>query len=169
MLISRRQFVSISIATSTAVALLGAGTIWSWWDIPPSESFATLHENEARILRNISAAAFPGGEAITLDGKQARLDRFFDGLLQAMPDENRKLLKLLINGIDNLTLATHYSSYTSLDDQVQRQVLTGWLSNDNHLFRGAIQSLVLLLGMGYTAHPDVAPTLSKYFKCGFGA
>ena len=168
MAISRRQFLALGAATSAAVGLLGGVTIWSWWDIPPSDSYQTLHEDEARTLRHIAGAAFPGGETIALQGKDAKLDRFFDELLLSMGDNNRKLLKLLINSLENLTKVTHFSAFSNLSENQQRRMITEWLQNDNHLFRGGIQSLVLLLGMGYTSHPEASATLSQYFRCGFG-
>ena len=169
MAISRRQLLALGTATSTAVGLLGAGTIWSWWDTDPSDSYKSLNDEEAKMIQCIAAAAFPAGDTIPLDGKEAKLDYFFDDLLLSMTNTNRKLLKLLLHAVDKITIPSHLSAFSDLDPITHRQLLADWLAHDNHLFRGAIQSLVILLGMGYTNHPKASKVLSQYFRCGFGA
>ena len=75
-----------------------------------------------------------------------------------MSTENRTLLKLLLEAIDRATLPTHATYFTNLSLSDRQDCIQQWLQNPSHLIRGAIQSLIVLLGMGYTAHPSPQST-----------
>jgi hypothetical protein len=160
--------LALSAAGSVAIGMLGAVTIINWWNVAPSAPYKSLHKDEAKTLRYIAGAAFPSGDNIPLNGADANLDRFFDELLSNMSDENRKLLKLLIQAIEKLPILNHFQSFSNLSDIEQIELVTTLFNDDNHLVRGAIQSLVVLLGMGYTSHPTASVIISDYFQCGFG-
>ncbi len=168
MAITRRQLLRWTTVLGTATTLVGGVHLYSWWDTPPESPFVNLNTLEASIVRVIGGAAFPSGETINLDGYSANLDRFFDTLLSSMTTENRLLLKLLLEAIERATIPTHGSFFTSLSAPEQQACIETWLQSSNALFRGAIQSLVVLLGMGYTAHPTASTHLERYFRCGFG-
>ena len=169
MAITRRQLLRWTTVLGTATTLVGGVHLYSWWDTPPEAPFVNLNTLEASIVRVVGGAAFPSGETINLDGYSANLDRFFDTLLSSMTTENRQLLKLLLEAIERATIPTHGSFFTSLSTPEQQACIETWLQSSNALFRGAIQSLVVLLGMGYTAHPTASTYLARYFRCGFGA
>ena len=111
-MISRRQFIAIS--TLTAVGLAGAVSVYSWWDTPAASPYTKLSEREGKFLSGLSAAAFPAGAAIPLSGGEARLDRFFDELLNTMPEENAVLIKLLLQGLDKTSVFWYGSSFHTL-------------------------------------------------------
>ena len=156
------SIITIAIGTATSIE------VYSWWDTDPETPFQTLNQQEASVVRAVAGAAFPTGESIQLDGMDANLDYFFDELLLAMSNENRTLLKLLLETIDHITFPTESKYFSEMTIVNQQQYLHTWLNHDNHLVRGAMQSLIVLLGMGYTAHPTASGSLSKLFRCGFG-
>ena len=167
--ITRRHFIALGAATAVSATLVGSATLVSWWDTLPDAPYHALNSHEANVLRHFAKAAFPSGDAIPMDGSEAQLDRFFDTILMSMTDQNRKLLKLLIQAIDKFPVPLHFASFSTMPTPDQRELITNWLAHDNHLFRGAITSLVLLLGMGYTSHPTASKVLESSFRCGFGA
>ena len=169
MKLSRRQLIKWGAALGVASTVVASVNIIMWWDTAPDAPFTNLNEIEAQVVNSVAGAAFPSGSTIALDGSAANLDRFFDTLLSSMTTENRKLLKLLLEALQHATLPTHGALFTSLSQSERTQCIQEWLQHGNHLLRGAIQSLVVLLGMGYTAHPTASNHLSRYFRCGFGA
>ena len=123
------------------------------------------------MIKQLAIAAFP------LDTKQlqqrpnpaeAKLDRFFDQLLFSMTEQNRDLLKLLLHGLDAAPFIKYGNHFTDLEQSESENQLQRWLLSNNHLLRGAVTSLVTLLGMGYCSHPMSSNTLSKLHQCGFG-
>ena len=169
MKLTRRQLIQWSGVLGLASAAAVGITVASWWDTDADAPYFNLNELEGKVVNAVSGAAFPAGDIIDLDGETANLDRFFDEVLSSMSLENRTLLKLLLETIERSTLPTHMTYFSDLTSQDRQQCIEGWLQHSNHLVRGAIQSLIVLLGMGYTAHPAASTTLSRYFRCGFGA
>jgi hypothetical protein len=168
MQITRRHLLALSAATAAAGALFVGGTVARWWDQPPSAPFVALSDPEARFVRAWAAAAFPGGEVLATDGGTAGLDRFFDATLSHLPDTQRKLLKLLIHALDTGTIAFAGSSFTALSPEDARVVFHKLSAHDLAELRGAASGLTVLLGMGYTVHPDVAPMMARWHRCGYG-
>lgn len=166
---TRRQLLRWTTTLGIASTVVGSIQLYSWWDTDPEAPFVNLNTLEASVVRAVGRGSFPSGETIDLDGGEANLDRFFDTLLTSMTDENRVLLKLLLEAVERTSLVSHGSFFTSLSPTEQQHCIETWLGSSNTLFRGAIQSLVVLLGIGYTAHPTASTHLSKYFRCGFGA
>ena len=168
MTITRRQLLqwtgTLAIAGSVAVGI----NITSWWNADPDSPYSNLNLLEGNVVNMVAGAAFPSGSTIELDGEHANLDRFFDIVLSSMSDENRTLLKLLLEFIDRATLPSHATHFSNLLLAARQTCIHNWLHNPSHLIRGAIQSLIVLLGMGYTAHPVASTHLSQYFRCGFG-
>ena len=169
MTITRRQLLqwtaAIGVASSVAVGI----NVSSWWNTAPEAPYENLNLLESAVVKSVSGAAFPAGSTIELNGENAGLVRFFDNLLSSMSSENCSLLKLLLEAIDRATLPTHGTYFTKLSLGERQHCIQQWLHHPSHLVRGAVQSLVVLLGMGYTAHPVASTHLSKFFRCGFGA
>jgi hypothetical protein len=167
--LNRRQFIQITAALGLLTTGGLAIEVSTWWNTPASAPFQHLNEPEARVVNALGGAAFPSGDTIELSGTEAGLDRFFDTVLGAMTNENRILLKLLLETIDHYTLVSHGTHFSQMHTAERQHLIEQWLQHDNHLFRGAIQSIIVFLGMGYTAHPTASAHLSQYFRCGFGA
>lgn len=168
MKLSRRQLLKISLLGSTAIALTGGGLVWSWWDTPPDTPYQLLNSEEAQMVQALSEAAFPAGKTIDLAGKDAKLDYFFDKLLFGMTRENQKLLKLLLHALNHLAVPSQGKYFLNCSETTQRQLVENWLNDDSYLFRSAMQSVIVLLSMGYTSHPKASKLLGQYFRCGFG-
>ena len=56
----------------------------------------------------------------------------------------------------------------SLEGLLQQRVPEVNLHFDLAELRGAASSLTVFLGMGYTTHPDVAPIMARWHRCGYG-
>lgn len=168
MKITRRHLLAMSAASAAAVSVCAGGVGMSWWNQPPGAGFAQLSEAEATFLRAFSGAAFPGGDFIALDGQDAELDVFFDVTLSTMPELTANLLKLLMQGLERWTVISTGHVFSHLPRDAQQAQLAAWLGHDVAEVRSAISSLVVLLGMGYTTHPAVAPVMGQWHRCGYG-
>lgn len=166
--LTRRQLLKISLIGTTAVALTGGGVVWSWWATPPDTPYKVLNDDEVNMVLALSQASFPSGNEIALAGKDAGIDYFFDQLLFGLGDENQKLLKLLLQALNRLPLLSKGCYFTSCSEMEQQVLVEAWLKDNNYLFRSAMQSIIVLLSMGYTSHPTASKVLGQYFRCGFG-
>lgn len=168
MRLSRRHLLAL-IGAAGAVAAAGAATVGlNWWDQAADAPFGALEAEEAAVVRAVGAAAFPGGPSIALHGRDADLDRFFDVLLLALPATQRKLLKLLLHALEYGAVLDQGGRLSALPEQQQRAFVMGLLGHPIAEVRGAMQGLVVLLGMGYTTHPEVAPIMATWHRCGYG-
>jgi len=168
MRLSRRHLLAL-IGAAGAVAAAGAASVGlRWWDQAPDAPFGALEDEEAAVVRAVGAAAFPGGASIALHGRDADLDRFFDVLLLALPAMQRKLLKLLLHALEYGAVLDQGGRLSALPEERQRAFVMGLLAHPVAEVRGAVQGLVVLLGMGYTTHPEVAPIMSAWHRCGYG-
>ena len=168
MQISRRHLLALSASTA-AVGAMGASTLAiRWWDQPATAPYKCLSEGEAAFVRAWAGVAFPETEPTPMSGDRAQLDRFLDQVLHFAPPDAAKLLKLLLNGLDAASVPTHGSTFVSLDDADKLDRFEAWTHSDLSLFRSATQGLVLLIGMGWSTHPDVAPVMERMHSCGFG-
>jgi hypothetical protein len=165
---TRRQVLALLSAGGIAAGLLAGGVLGSWWNQPADAPFARLEEEEAAVLRIIAGAAFPGGATVALDGAEAGLDRFFDELLGGLPEIQGQLLRLLLHALDSAAIADAGARLRDLEPAQARTFVTSLLSSDIAELRGAVTGLVILLGMGYTVHPQVSPYLSQFHRCGYG-
>lgn len=166
--VTRRQVIALGAATAAAGALSGGGTVASWWNQAPTSPYLALSGSEAHFVRAWSAAAFPGGATLALDGGDASLDRFFDEVLTHLPGIQMSLLKLLMHALDSGSIAFAGQRFTQLPPQRAREVFHQVFAHDVAEVRGAAQSLTVLLGMGYSTHPEVAPTMARWHRCGYG-
>lgn len=167
-MITRRTVLATS-AGLAAAATLGVGTtVWRWWDRPPGEGLAVLSEDEHAFVQAVAEAWMPRGGVPELSGADAELGAFLDGVLTAMSPTNQRLLKLLTQVLDDWTLPAHLGAYRTLSLEARQTVLRGWLHHDNHLVRTAVQGLLVLIAVGWTTHPDVAPVLRPSMNCWYG-
>lgn len=166
--ITRRHLLALGAATAAAGAIGVGGTLAHWWNQAPTAPFQALSDAEATFVRAWAGAAFPPGDVLSTDGAEAGLDRFFDLTLTHLPDIQRSLLKLLIHALDTGSIAMAGASFTALSPTDARQAFHRFHAHDLAEVRGAAQSLTVLLGMGYTTHPDVAPTMARWHRCGYG-
>lgn len=168
MKITRRHLLALSAASAAATALCAGGVATQWWAQPADGNHRKLAAEEARFVRGFAGAAFPAGPYIALSGADAGIDDFFDAVLDGMPDITADLLRLLMHALEHAPLPIHGGRFTMLPLDKQQHVLQGWLHHDIAEFRGAVSSLLVLLGMGYTTHPDVAPIMGAWHRCGYG-
>ena len=168
MRISRRHLIALGSATAAA-GVVGVGvTVTDWWNQPAGAGFTVLSDEEARFIRALAGAAYPRVKDIDVSGDTANLDHFFDQVLDNMPEEPRQLLRVLLHGLDGGAVLTNGATFTDLSPTDRTAVLNGWLNNDLAELRSAGQSVVLLLGMGWTIHPAVAPHMKQLHSCGYG-
>ena len=166
--ITRRHLLALTAGTAAAGAIGAGGLVISWWNQPADQPYRHLTSSESAFVRAWSSTAFPATKLISLDGSSANLDRFFDEMLGAMPGDTDKLLRLLLNGLNNLPLTSHATPFHKLPKAAQAELFDNWSHSNVSAFRSAIQSLTLLLGMGWSTHPDVSPFMEKMHSCGYG-
>ena len=155
----------------TATIGFPAYVIGSWWKVPADDPFLCLSESESKVINQLAIAAFPiqaNQSHQRPNPAETKLDRFFDQLLVSMTEQNRDLLKVLLHALDAAPFIKKGCHFTDLDAESSETQLQLWMHSNNHLLRGAVTSLVTLLGMGYCSHPTSSNTLSKLHKCGFG-
>jgi hypothetical protein len=140
-----------------------------WWDQAPEAPYSVLTHDEAGFVRAWAGVAFPATSFIPLHGADAGLDRFFDRTLQTTPPDTTKLLRLLLHALDNGATLTHGGLFSSISPARQSKYFESWIHSDIAIARSAAQSLVLLLGFGWSIHPEVAPHMRKLHSCGYGA
>ncbi len=168
MALTRRQLIAIG---SIAVVSSGIGITvigLRWWDTPADAPYQKMSQNEALILSIIAGAAFPAGRMISIDASKLNLDRFFDQMLSDMPEFQSKLLKLLLNALNTAPYLDFKNTLSEQSPTERKTQLQTWLNHPNHLFRNAVNSLVILIGMGYTSHPEISPYFNKMHQCGYG-
>ena len=74
-----------------------------------------------------------------------------------------------INGLNAASIPLHGRSFVNLSRDQQLTCFESWTHSDIAAFRSANQGLVLLLGMGWSTHPEVSPTFAMMHSCGYGA
>ncbi|MEC7985516.1 MAG: hypothetical protein VX278_10145 [Myxococcota bacterium] len=167
-MLNRRNLIALSISLTASIALGVGLSLYAWWDAPPDQPYRHLNNEEASMIRHLSGAAFPAGDFSPLRGDRAHLDRFFDLFIENMETTNRNLLRFFLHTLNQTTLIHRQKRFVELVSGIQTQQLESWLSVDHPLFRNAVQSLVAILGMGYTTHPEVSPLLNPLHRCGYG-
>ena len=169
MKITRRHLLALSAAASAVGAIGVGGLALQWWNQPPDAPYEVLSTEEASFIRAWGACAYPSTPAIPLTADEARLDRFFDAFSKVMPADASRLLRLLLHALNSATLPTHGHQFIDLDMETRMTIFESWTHAELSEFRSATQSLVLILGMGWSIHPAVAPTMQKLHSCGYGA
>ncbi len=166
---TRRQLLAAvgAFAAASAVGLTSLGL--RWYDQPAQAGYTRLSEDEAAFLRAFAEGLFPAGGEPSLGGGEAQLDHFVDGVLEHMPAFQQQGLKLLFHAIDALALTTEARTFVALTPQRRSAIVLEWLQHPIAEVRGGVQSIALLLGMGYTTHPEAVQTFSSLTRCGIYA
>lgn len=127
-----------------------------------------LSEDEHEFVQKLAEAWMPRGGEPALSGADAQLGDFIDQTLQPMPPVTQKLLKLLMQALDDSTLPTHMAPYRRLWIKDRQRVLRGWIHHENRYVRLAMQALLVLIAIGWTTHPDVVKVLEPSMRCTYG-
>ena len=167
-MISRRHLISLIALSGAAVPFAAALEMYAWWNRPASTPFIHLSKEEADQVCRIADVLFPAGESIDLSGGSAQIDRFLDQLINQFGEMEISLIKFLLNGLEQLPLTMYGSAFSDLSPKQRLEFLNTWIHHDNYLIRNAMMSIITLMGMGYTSHPEVSPFLSRHHRCGFG-
>ena len=168
MKLTRRQ---VLIATSAAAVLGGltaGGTAVHWWDQSPGQRLSALSEDEAHFARALADTFFPPGGNPAIGGAESGAVEGFDALLLAMEEDNRNILKAFLHILDTSTLPSRCARFTSLTIEERAEVLESWKNHPVTIWRIAVESLQILLGIGFTTHPDVAALITPHFGVGYG-
>ena len=168
MKLTRRQILVATSAAAVLGGLTAGGTAVHWWDQPAGQQLAALSEDEARFARALADTFFPPGGQPTIGGAESGAVEGFDALLLAMEEDNRNILKIFLHTLDASTIATRCASFTKLSLEQRAEVLTSWKNHPITVWRIAIESLQILLGIGFTTHPDVAALIQPSFGVGYG-
>ena len=167
-MIARRKLLLYAAGALGSATIASSIMVGQWWNTSAQKPYTNLNKLEAEITMLIAKAAFPAGEYHNIDGKQANLDRFFDQFLGHLQPQNRKLLKLLLQATERISIPLHGQYFSKLSSDEQQSCLNSLLKHEQHLVRSAYQSLVAILGMGYSTHPKMADKLSRFHRCGYG-
>lgn len=164
-----RRHVLAATAAAAAAAGAGIGAVgWSWWDRPPAAGLAALSLEEHAFAQALAEAWFPPGGDPALSGADAQLGDWLDGVIAALPAATGKQMKLLLHALDAATLPTHAHTFRGLPVDARTAVLNGWLNGDNYYLRSATQALLVLLGEGWTTHPQIVDRLRPFYGCTYG-
>ena len=165
---SRRQVLALgALAASAGAVGVGVGGL-RWWSGPKADGLAHLTPDEAHFVRAFSAACYPATRQVPHSGDDLDLDVYIDASLEIMAPTQRGLIRALLHGLDAWTFPKHASRFTDLDLSTRQDVLQHWLTHSQGEVRQATTSLVLLVGMGYSTHPLVAPFFERLHRCGYG-
>ncbi len=168
MQVTRRQVLAATAAVPV-LGGLGVGTaVWSWWDRPAGAGLKALSEEEHAFVQALAEAWMPRGGTPELSGADARLGDFFDDLMAAMPPPTAKELRLLLHALDHLPVPVRGRRFTSLSLATRSHALAGWLNHPLFLVRDGAAAVMVLIGMGWTTHPEVVPVIRTMFPCGYG-
>jgi hypothetical protein len=125
----------------------------------PVEPLAVLARREACFLDAAASATFPAGGAIPLTGSDARLPRYVDRWLKALPGRQRLLIRALLALMEHATLVFAAPGrgglrrFSSLTLEQRESVLRGWAESGIFARRLVFMSLRAILTMGYLGHP----------------
>jgi Gluconate 2-dehydrogenase subunit 3 len=162
--LSRRHLLALASLCALAG---GAGVATEWWRTDPAPGRTFLDDDEAALLRALAGAAWPAVDGLP-GGDEMALDQFFDALMRSVPQLPRDLMRVLMHALDAWPTPLHLSDYVGMPVAQRQAVLQGWLDHPLLEVRSAVQSLVILLGMGWSRHPAVSMRLSLLSNCGLG-
>ena len=167
MKVTRRHVLAAAAAVPAAAALGAGGLALRWYDKPPGSGLSILSDDEYAFTQAFAEAWMPPGGTPALSVADADLGRWFDELLGSMAPTQQTLLKVLLQALDDMPVLTDGSRFVSLALERRTELVARWSTSNNAMFRAAISGLIVLLGMGWTTHPDVAPGLAHMFRCGW--
>ncbi len=168
--VTRRHVLAATGAIALVASTTGLVLHRRWWDHPPGSGHEALSKHEYDVVQAIAEAWMPPGDGPPdLSGSEANVGAFVDEITSRMPSQQRKLFKMLLHILDDTTLAIDYKPFHELD-RFRREVhLNVWINSPWPYLRQATSAVLILISMGYTVHPKVAPHLEPWFRCGYGA
>lgn len=167
MKITRRHLLALGAAVPAATALGAGGLTWRWYGVAPAEGRAVLSADEYDFVQALAEAWMPPGGEPFLSGADADLGGWLDELLSHMDETKASLLKVLMQVLDDTTLLSEGSAFRHLPLSTRMERLRGWMTSKNSLFRSAVSGLIVLMGMGWSTHPDVVAVIGPMFRCGW--
>ena len=135
----------------------------AWYDQPADHGLELLSADEAAFLIAFAEAVYPPGGAIEASGADVAIEVFVDRVLAGMPGFQQQGVKLLCHAIDALGLG-----FTGRPLDERSSQILAWLGHPLAEVRGGVQTLVLLVGMGYTTHPSTVAFFADMTRCGYG-
>lgn len=166
--ITRRQVLAAGAAVAVAGGLGAGATVWSWWDRPAGEGLKALSPEEHAFVQALAEAWMPRGGRPELSGADARIGDFFDDIIASMHPQTGREMRLLLHALDHLCVPRRGRRFTALPLQTRSEVLANWLDHPAFLVRDGTAAVMVMVGMGWTTHPDVAKVLRPMFPCGYG-
>ena len=163
-----RRHILAAAAAIPAAGLLGTGTLaLRWYDKAPGEGLSLLSDDEYGFVQALAEAWMPGGGTPSLSGADANLGAWLDEMLTHMAANQVTLLKMMLQILDDAPLLTDRTRYTTLPLARRTEILRGWMASKKPLFRGAVTGVIVLMGMGWSTHPDVVRVIAPMFRCGW--
>jgi hypothetical protein len=165
-----RRMVLAAMGASAAAAALAAGyKANQWWNVPPGAGHKALSPLEYDVAQAMAEAWMPAADGPpSLSGAQADCGAFLDEVVSRMPDDKRKLIKLLLNVLDETPWPVEFRRFTQLDLPTRAKHLSLWLESPVFYHRQGVAAVMALISMGYTTHPEVAPFFARFYQCGYG-
>lgn len=165
---TRRMVLAATAAVATAGALGVGTTAFRWWDRAPGAGLQALSDDEHAFVQAVAEAWMPAGGEPELSGADAELGAFFDEVVAGMERATGRELKLLLQLLDDLTVPTRLAAFRNLPLADRIEVLHGWLHSDLAPLRAGTQAVLVLIGVGWTTHPQVVGAIQPLFRCGYG-
>jgi hypothetical protein len=164
-----RRHVLAAMGAVAAAGAVGAGTTaWRWWDAPAGDGLKALSRDEHDFVQALAEAWMPRGGEPELSGADAELGRWMDDVVDGMPAPSGRELKVLLQLYDESTIPTRLRPFRALSLEARTDVLRGWLASDVWLWRNGTQAMLVLMGVGWTTHPEVVTLLRPHFRCAYG-
>ncbi len=165
---SRRKVLLAGAAAATALAATAGTLAVRWWDRPAGIGYRWLSDAEGAFVVAFAEALFPAGGVPALGGGEAELDLWLDASLDGLPEDKARALKLLLGVLDDWPRLGDGGSFVTRSPQVRAQLVRGWVTSPRPEVRGAALSVALLLGCGYTTHPEAVSVFAGWHRCGYG-
>lgn len=168
---TRRQLLIALGGVGATLGAVGAGSavlVHRWYDRERGQGYTNLSLEEAAVLRAFAGAIWPITAHTEISGEDANLDHFFDEIIGVWPETTRDMMRVLINALDDLSALEAGAGLPALDPLARTALLMGWHDSEIPELRSAVQSLVVLLGQGWSTHPDLKGPVRGLYKCGYG-
>lgn len=168
MKLTRRQVLAATAAVPVIGALGAGATAWSWWDRPAGADLKALSQDEFDFVQALAEGWMPRGGTPELSGADANIGYFFDDIVAAMHPQTAKEMRLLLHGLDHLPVPRRGRTFTSLSVDTRSACIENWLDHPLFLVRDAASATMVMVGIGWTTHPDVVKVIRPMFPCGYG-
>lgn len=115
-----------------------------------------LTAQEKEILVLAADATFPKGGAMNMSGTEAGVPEHFENYFRRLPPDKQKLIHLMLHFVEAIPLifGPKHTLFTLMDEK-NREKSLDFADKSLYFHRIALQSLRILLTMGYMANADV--------------